>query len=89
MFEVQFRGEDPAGAVGELDRQGPAQGSEADRGFGERGDQPEALAGWGVDPVAEPCVADVEGEPAQQGRLVLGVGVEGVRGVRRHGRRVR
>jgi hypothetical protein len=63
MFQVQFRGEDAAGPVSELDRQSSAQGTEADRVVRDGGEA-EPLAGGAVDLVPEPGPADVERKPA-------------------------
>ena len=65
MFQVQFRGEDASGPVGKLDREGSAQGTEADRVVRD-GREAETLARGAVDPVPEPGPADVECEPSQQ-----------------------
>jgi hypothetical protein len=75
VLEVPFRGQHPARAVGQFDGQSPAQGPQAHRGVGDRGEA-EPLPGGTVDPVAQPGAADVEGESAQQRRSWLGVFVE-------------
>ena len=61
--------------LGQLDRQRSAQCPEVHRDVRDGG-EPETLACRAVRPVAEPFVADAEGEPAQQGHTVLGVVME-------------
>ena len=65
MLEVDFRGEQPAGPVGELQGQGAPQCLRGYLAGGDRGES-EALAGRAVHPGAECLVAVLEGEPAEQ-----------------------
>ena len=75
VLEVQFRREQAAGAVGQLDRQRPSEHPGRDQVTGDGGES-EPLPGRAVHPVAEPLVADAEGEPAEQRRAVPGIVVE-------------
>ena len=72
---MQFRREQAAGAVGQLDGQRPPEHPGCDQVTGDDGES-EPLPGRAVHPVAEPLVADAEGEPAEQRRAVPGIVVE-------------
>jgi hypothetical protein len=75
VLEVDLGREQASWSVGQFDRQRSAQHSWCHRVVGD-GCEPEPLPCRAVHPVAEPPVADLEGEPSEQRCAVGGVVVE-------------
>jgi hypothetical protein len=76
MLEMDLAGEHPAGSVCQFECQCSAQYSEVDGGLRDSS-EPETLPGGTIDPVAEPFVADLEGEPTEQRLAFDRVAVQG------------
>lgn len=70
MLEVDLGSQHSARPVGHFQSQGPPQHPQI-HGPVRDGCKPKPLPGRGVDPVPEPPVTDVEGEPAEQQGPIL------------------
>jgi hypothetical protein len=75
VLERHLRGEQPAGAVGQLDGQGAAQHPQLHRPRWDRS-EPEPLPGWAVDPLPERAVGVLEHRPAEHQGAGLGILVQ-------------